>query len=285
MKINIYSKLLFVLTLSTLVITSCSKKEGCTNPEATNYDPDAKKDNGSCFIPGEHSEHGHLTFSFSHHFDGTAVTANDFNQLNYVNANNDTLSISKLRYLISDVRLLKTNGDTVALEGYQLVDLANGTGLTFAPAGELDLEEYTAIIFNFGFDAEDNVDNAYADLNSASWNVPSMLGGGYHYMQLEGKFIDNNHDTTNYAYHTIRAADNSVTPLLLQETYITTTLGGINLTGDATIEIEMNIAEWFKNPNTWDLDSLNTMLMPNFNAQIMMSENGQNVFSLGDITM
>ena len=46
----------------------------------------------------------------------------------------------------------------------------------------------------------------------------------------------------------------------------------------------MNIAEWFKNPNLWDLNDFNQTLMPNSTAQIMMYENGQNVFSLGDIT-
>jgi hypothetical protein len=30
--------------------TSC-KKEGCTNPEATNYDAEAEKDDGSCVLP------------------------------------------------------------------------------------------------------------------------------------------------------------------------------------------------------------------------------------------
>ena len=47
----------------------------------------------------------------------------------------------------------------------------------------------------------------------------------------------------------------------------------------------MNVAEWFKNPNEWDLNALHSFLMPNFNAQIMMSENGQlDVFSIGTIT-
>ena len=45
----------------------------------------------------------------------------------------------------------------------------------------------------------------------------------------------------------------------------------------------MNIAEWFKNPNTWDLNVLNQMLMPNSSAQIMMYENGQNVFNLESV--
>ena len=46
----------------------------------------------------------------------------------------------------------------------------------------------------------------------------------------------------------------------------------------------MNLAEWFKNPNTWDLNAMSTMLMGNYNAQIRMNQNGQSVFSvnLGD---
>ena len=46
----------------------------------------------------------------------------------------------------------------------------------------------------------------------------------------------------------------------------------------------MNLAEWFKNPKTWDLNLLNTGLMGNYDAQRKMNENGQSVFSvyLGD---
>lgn len=60
-------------------------------------------------------------------------------------------------------------------------------------------------------------------------------------------------------------------------------LGEANITDNAKFNIEMNVAEWFKNPNTWDLNMLNNMLMPNFNAQILMFQNGQNVFSLKSI--
>ena len=45
----------------------------------------------------------------------------------------------------------------------------------------------------------------------------------------------------------------------------------------------MNIAEWFKTPNLWDLNELNQMLMPNTSAQIVMYQNGQNVFNLVSI--
>jgi hypothetical protein len=50
------------------------------------------------------------------------------------------------------------------------------------------------------------------------------------------------------------------------------------------VEVKVNLAEWFKNPNTWDLNALNTVLMPNFEAQKIMSANGKSVFSLGEVT-
>lgn len=46
---NIFFRM-FLLTSSLvlLMITGCKQKEGCTDPTATNYDPEAKKDDGSC---------------------------------------------------------------------------------------------------------------------------------------------------------------------------------------------------------------------------------------------
>ncbi len=43
-KLFLFSLITFVLALA---IAGC-QREGCTDPKATNYDPDAKKDNGTC---------------------------------------------------------------------------------------------------------------------------------------------------------------------------------------------------------------------------------------------
>lgn len=42
-------KLLLAIIYLLAVLTSCTKRRGCTDPSATNYDPNAEKDNGSCF--------------------------------------------------------------------------------------------------------------------------------------------------------------------------------------------------------------------------------------------
>lgn len=220
-----------------------------------------------------------LTLDFTHNWDGTAIMGVN-NALDYTNANGENLSIERLRYLISNVTLSRQGFADIVLNGYNLVDLGEGTGLSYTPSTVVTPGTYD-VSFTFGFNNADNQSGIYTDLNSATWNVPDMMGGGYHYMQLEGKFTNSLNVDTGYAYHAIRAVDNpGMNPTFPQDTFFTVNLGSITLTSDKTIEVKANLAEWFKNPNTWDLNILNNMLMPNSAAQIMMHANGQNVFSL-----
>ncbi len=223
-----------------------------------------------------------LTVNFTHNWDGEEVSSADFNTVNYENANGDILSITLLRYLISDIVLHKQDRGTTTLTGYLLVDVNNNNTAVTIP--NVPVGEYETLSFTFGFDEEDNTDGAYQDLNSASWNWPEMLGGGYHFMQLEGMFTDadgGTDDENPYSYHmgTARNADSQ-----FEQNFFNVSLeGGVSIENNTIIEIEMNIAEWFKDPNVWDLNTFGVDLMSNYEAQKMMNENGQTVFSLGNV--
>ncbi|MCW8980474.1 MAG: hypothetical protein OQJ83_03720 [Altibacter sp.] len=222
---------------------------------------------------------------FTHNWDGDAIENSDFDQIQYTNAHGEQLSLSKLVYLISDVTFTNSNGVAFDAGDYNLVNVREQSNLTFTPNVQIPPGDYN-VTFTFGFDDEDNIDGVYQDLNSADggWNVPMMLGGGYHYMRMEGKFIDNTSAEIGYAYHTIRAADTSTTPVTTQDTSFEVDLGTVSIGNDTEIEVKMNVAEWYKNPNEWNLNDLHTVLMPNFMAQIMMSQNGTSVFSRGAVT-
>ena len=71
---------------------------------------------------------------------------------------------------------------------------------------------------------------------------------------------------------------------VFEQNFITVTVEGLSIDSNTVIDIKMNLAEWFKNPNTWDLNEMSTMLMGNYTAQKRMNQNGQSVFSvyLGD---
>jgi hypothetical protein len=241
-----------LLILILILVTRCSEeKECCVQPQFT------------------------ITLNFTHHWNGLKITPQDFNELKFTNENGERLSIERLRYLVSNISLI--NG-----KNYHLIDVGENSG-TSITIPELTNESY-ALSFRFGFSDEDNTDGTYLDLNSVSFSVPGMLGGGYHFMQFDGKYIDNNNEASGFNYHTIKAVDRTdPNNLKFEDTSFEVNLGTIEVASNPEIEIKMNLAEWFKNPNTWNLNELNSILMPNFEAQKMMRENGDSVFSLGVI--
>ena len=242
---------LFIITV--VLFAACSsEKECCLQPEQLE-----------------------ITLNFTHNWDQLEFTKKDFNELKFTNAHGERLSIEKLRYLVSNISLL-------AAKNHHLIDVGENTGTSIRIP---NLTEGSYLLsFRFGFSDEDNIDGAYQDLNSVSFNVPEMLGGGYHFMQFDGKYLNNKDEEIGFNYHTIRAVDNTdLENLKLEDTSFEVNLGTITVSNNTKIEVKVNLAEWFKNPNTWNLNKLNSVLMPNFEAQKKMSANGKAVFSLGAI--
>ena len=224
-----------------------------------------------------------IRFTFIHKWGETVITNQDFNTIQFTNGFGNELSIERLRYLISKIKLTKSTGEVVILNEYTLIDLENSATLSFIPSQMVNIGSYSNISFIFGFTNEDNTDGAYSDLNSASWNVPAMLGGGYHYMQLDGKYRNNTGVESGYNYHAIRAVDPGINPTFPQDTFFEVNLGAIAINENTEIIIAMDIAQWFENPYLWDLNVYHQMLMPNSSAQILMHDNGQNVFNLESV--
>lgn len=221
-------------------------------------------------------ENTSITLKFTHYWNETPVTSADFNTFQFTNKNGDLISINDLRYLLSNISI----GDVSV--NYQLINIGENSGL------ELKINNVSIGIhpmqFTFGFADADNQNGIYQDLNSVSFNVPEMLGGGYHYMQFDGKYKNQENRDANFNYHAIRAVKGIQTGnLQFEDTSFLVDLGNIDINNNATIEIKMNIAEWFKNPTTWNLNERNTLLMGNFEAQKIINANGKTVFSLGKI--
>ena len=218
-----------------------------------------------------------LTLKFTHNWNGVPITNQDFNTFKFTTANGENISIERLRYLISNISLAEESANN-----HFLIDVGKNAE-NLIPIKDV-LSNNNKLTFTFGLRDSENIDGSYQDLNSVNFNVPGMLGGGYHYMQFDGKYKDTNNQDANFNYHVIRAVDTSdPTNLKFEDTSFTVDLGIIEIKNNTTIEISMNIAEWFTNPNTWDLNVLNTVLMHNFEAQKQMSANGKTVFRVGEI--
>ncbi len=252
-------KFLKVIVVVVLILVSCTKSE--ITPS-------------SAFV----------TLNFAHHWDGTVVTKSDFNTIKFTNANGEQLSIERFRYLISTVALTNTKNQKTIIKTIQLVNLGEEKGLSFISDAMIPLGKYK-LSFIFGLNNAGNLDGEYQELNSVSFNVPTMLGGGYHFMQFDGKFMGSNLLVNNFNYHVIRAVDRAdLANVIFKDTSFEVNLGEVVINESGIIKVKMDISEWFKNPNLWDLNTLNSMLMPDFNAQVLMSANGKSAFSLGVVT-
>ena len=222
-----------------------------------------------------------ITFEFTHQWGDQTFTFNDLGITTLINENDDELIIERLRYLISNIRLYNENGNTMLLQGYSLVELNNNSSLSFTVKDYIPKGNYSKISFTFGFSPQNNKSGEYPDLNSAGWNWPEDLGGGYHFLQMDGTFTTlGGQEPFNFhmgtARNSIGVFESNHVNIILDQAF---TIDELN-----TIKIRMDISEWFKNPNTWDLNEYNTDLMGNYDAQKMMNENAGSVFSLGPVT-
>ena len=221
-----------------------------------------------------------VNFKLTNTFNDTTVNETNFTSLQLTNANGEVISIERIRYLISNLVLVNDVGVSYKMKDYNLLDLSGVDTYTFNSDVQIPAGNYKLSLV-WGFNEADNIDGVYPDLNSVSWNWPTMLGGGYHFLQFDGKY---NVDTTTpspFNFHNGTAKDSSGN---FEQNFVIISLPETIIIGNnTTIELKMDIAELFKNPNTWDLNVLDTPLMPNYSAQKMMQANVASVFSLGEI--
>lgn len=223
-----------------------------------------------------------VSFNFTHNWDGTTINSSNLTTEIVINDHGEVMSMERIRYLVSRLELVNSNGQTYGFDGYKFTDLSDESTYDFTPENNTIPTGTYTLKFIWGFNETDNIDGAYLDLNSASWNWPAMLGGGYHFIQFDGMYNVDSTSPAPFNYHNGTAL---ISPGVFEQNYAEIELTSeISITNNATIEVKMNIAEFFKNPNSWDLNVLDTPLMPNYTAQKMMQENVATVFSLGTIS-
>lgn len=221
-----------------------------------------------------------INFNFKHTWNNTLINDTSINTSTLTTQNGEIIKISRIRYLISRFELVDSNGNSYQFEGYKFTNLSDTNTYNFTPSNNtIPVGNYT-LKFIWGFNETDNVNSAYPDLNVANWNWPTMLGGGYHFLQMDGIYKANTSTPSPFNYHngTARVSTN---PNEFEQNFAEITFTNpIVITDNKTINIKMDFAEFFKNPHTWDLNTYDTPLMPNYTAQKMMQDNVMTVFSI-----
>jgi hypothetical protein len=145
-------------------------------------------------------EYGYVRLSFEHHWDNSPIIIDDKDVTNfpYTNAAGNQLRFTNLEYFISDLRF---SGLDEPFKHPQNIRYINNDSahriilLTY----QIPVGSYNKIHFMFGLKPVDNKSNSLPNYQNMSW--PDNMGGGYHYMKIDGFFIDREGKREGFGLH------------------------------------------------------------------------------------
>lgn len=194
-----------------------------------------------------------------------------FDNIKYKNSFGNIYSVARLQYFISDIVLHHQDGSIVYIDEEYYVDGRDASSMILMPTQKIPNGDYEKVDFIFGLTEDKNIAGRFPNPPENNMEWPPALGSGYHYMKLEGK-VDSAGTINNFQAHTGPAYDKLYyVKVTLKESYFNAN------SQQAGFVISMDINKWWESPNVLDLNTV-TMIMGNPDMQLMLNENGWNVF-------
>ena len=191
---------------------------------------------------------GSIRLTFNHNW---TINPLEYNKIQYTNAANNTLSIEKIKYFITNIRLQKLSGEYITSPSRGLIDTENGK-ISFL-VNDLPLGSYQKIEFVLGVDPENN----HKDPNTFGASDPLNVvnhgdmhwdwNPGYIFLKVEGKYYKSSGQTSTYFYH---IGLDQYALVNAFEAKIQVTEGNQN---NAVFEVKLS--KFFNSPNVWDIET------------------------------
>jgi len=227
---------------------------------------------------------GKIVFKFLHHVDGEALAVDT---MKYINQAGNAYEVNEVQWFISNVVLHKDDGTFYRIGEWtriHYVDIDIPSTLTWQVFDKIPAGSYTGISFTFGLDEETNKSFLFVNPPESFMFWPEVLGGGYHYLKLNGKWKDPQQAVRFFNFHTGIGQIVSATDTTFVHNHFDVSFNNspFTIVDNATkeIRITMNIENWFKNPHVYDHNVWGGDIMENQAAMEVASENGVDVFSL-----
>lgn len=237
----------------------------------------------------EPKKNGNLVFKFDHRIDNDSII---YDSTMYVNAAGNPYQVNLIQYFITDVTLHNSDGSVKVINewtDYKYVDTDIPSTFEWKVADLIPEGSYSKITFTFGWIDAKNETMMFVNPPENPMMWPEVLGGGYHYIKLDGKWKNPADSLIGFGLHLGRGQiyDNlgNITGFIDNSFNITLPASSFSIIENQNKEIQiiMNVENWFKNPNEYDFDVSGGAIMQIQSAMNQFCENGNDVFSIGYI--
>jgi len=211
-----------------------------------------------------------VTMNFHHFVDGSVV---DMDTIKYINANGDTFSIRTIKYFVTRVTFHRDGKENVVLKDMHYVEEGLENTKSYVFENKIPDGTYTGISFTYGFTNADNISYMFPSAPEYQMFWPENMGGGYHYQKIEGQYLkDGVKKFFNFHAGGLDKVDYSINVVLPNSDFQVQN-------NQVTINLTMEMQNWFKNPVVWDFDYFGAAIMGNHEAQGVIQKNGADVFT------
>ena len=238
---------------------------------------------------GKPAAYGDLSVSIDYSINGKSLITDS---LCYINEASNQFLITEIQWFLSNIQLLGQDGkwhtlkhldakdhSTIETEHIFYIDSDIPDSHTLH-GQKIPIGHYSILRFTFGLDENDNRTGLFSDPPESEMFWPDFLGGGYHYMKLNGKFVGTEGRLEPLAIH-LGIGQNEGHTEFYQNYFIVE--GPINLDVKANtknhIDLTMVVDNWFRYSHTIDFNEFGSHIMQNQTAQQALKENGQDVFT------
>lgn len=201
----------------------------------------------------------------------------------FTNAFGNAFGVTRLVYFLSDVTLTpEASGEPARLAGGHYVDHEQAATRTVELSLPGGTEKVTTLTFTFGLPAASNVTGQFAQPPQSLMEWPETMGGGYHYMKFEGRYLDANNNLAPFKVHSGPAMGEDYSfPVTLDASALAL---AADAEGTRSLTLVMNLEQWFEGPNVWNLQEQfqppTHGMMDSPAKQASLRENGGTVFAL-----
>ncbi len=228
---------------------------------------------------GKHNPSGELKITAAH-------VANDckivFDSSIYTNEAGNKFIVNEIQYFISNISLQNENGEWIAIDEennthYIDTDIEESKTLVFS---DIKPGHYTKFSFVFGLNEADNISGRFVNPPESNMFWPEPLGGGYHYMKLNGKWQDEQGMFAPFNTHLGIGQNANMTEFYHNHFTVELSFDLIIKDGEtSSATLEMVVDNWYRDPNTIDIAKYSS-IMQNQEAQLLFKANGANVFRI-----